>query len=93
MFLKRTKPRSMASQLVLLFTLAATLLLSCGLGIFYWIVVRHAFVEDNAVLADKVSGLSADFKESGPKIFGEFHNQFPILRRYCRNFLYPTRFR
>src|SRR6266705_768551 len=68
---KRTKPRSMASQLVLLFTLAATLLLSCGLGIFYWIVVRHAFVEDNAVLADKVFGLSADCKESGPKIFGE----------------------
>src|SRR5436309_7342448 len=71
MFSKRTKPRSIASQLVLLFTLAATLLLSCGLGVFYWIVVRHAFAEDNAVLADKVSGLSADFKESGPRIFGE----------------------
>jgi len=68
---KRTEPRSIASQLVLLFTLAATLLLSCGLGIFYWIVVRHAFVEDNTVLADKISGLSADFKESGPRIFGE----------------------
>src|SRR2546427_4003724 len=67
----RAKPRSIATQLVLLFTLSAALLLSCGLGIFYWIVVRHAFVEDNAVLADKVSGLSADFKESGPRIFGE----------------------
>jgi two-component system, OmpR family, heavy metal sensor histidine kinase CusS len=68
---KRTEPRSIAAKLVLLFTLTAMLLLSCGLGAFYWIVVRHAFAEDNAVLADKVSGLSADFKESGPGVFGE----------------------
>ena len=68
---KRTEPRSIAAKLVLLFTLAATLLLSCGLGVFYWIVVQHAFAEDNAVLADKISGLSADFRESGPGIFGE----------------------
>ena len=71
MFSKRTEPRSIASQLVLLFTLAATLLLSCGLGAFYWIVVRHAFAEDNAILADKISALSADFNESGPEIFGQ----------------------
>jgi two-component system heavy metal sensor histidine kinase CusS len=70
MSLKRTEPRSIAAKLVLLFTLTATLLLSCGLGVFYWIVVRHAFAEDNAVLADKISGLSADFRESGPGIFG-----------------------
>jgi len=68
---KRTKPRPIASQLVLFFTLAAALLLCCGLGVFYWIFVRHAFAEDNAVLADKVSALSADFNEGGPKIFGE----------------------
>ena len=68
---KRTKPRTIASQLVLFFTLAAALLLCCGLGVFYWIVIRHAFAEDNAVLADKVSALSADFNEGGPKIFGE----------------------
>src|SRR6266478_2415530 len=68
---KRTKSRPIASQLVLFFTLAAALLLCCGLGVFYWIVVRHAFAEDNAVLADKVSALSADFNEGGPKIFGE----------------------
>jgi two-component system, OmpR family, heavy metal sensor histidine kinase CusS len=71
MFSKRTEPRSIASQLVVLFTLAATVLLACGFGVFYWIVVRHAFAEDNAVLADKVSALSADFNEGGPKIFGE----------------------
>jgi two-component system heavy metal sensor histidine kinase CusS len=71
MFSKRIEPHSIAAKLVLLFTLTATLLLSCGLGVFYWIVVRHAFAEDNAVLADKISGLSVDFRESGLGIFGE----------------------
>jgi two-component system heavy metal sensor histidine kinase CusS len=70
MFSKRTE-RSIASQLIVLFTLAATLLLSCGLGVFYWIVVRHAFAEDNAVLADKISAVSADFNESGLELFGQ----------------------
>src|SRR6266571_6263436 len=68
---RRTEPRSIATQLVLLFTLCATLLLSCGLGVFYWTVVRHACAEDNAMLADKISALIADFNESGPKIFGQ----------------------
>ena len=58
-------PRSIASQLILLFTLAAALLLACGLGVFYWIVVRHAFAEDNAVLADKVDGLQTSFEQRG----------------------------
>src|SRR6266404_4410715 len=72
MFSKRTEPAAIASQLVLLFTLAAALLLSCGLGVFYWLVVRHAFEEDNAVLADKISALSADLKKSGgPKALEE----------------------
>jgi two-component system, OmpR family, heavy metal sensor histidine kinase CusS len=65
------KPRSIAFQLILLFTLAATLLLTCGLGIFYSIVVRHTFAEDNAVLADKMFALSADLRENGPEIFSE----------------------
>ncbi len=38
---------------------------------FYSIVVRHAFAEDNAVLADKMSALSADLRENGPEVFGE----------------------
>ena len=71
MFSRRTEARSIASQLVWLFTLAATLLLSCGLGVFYWMVVRHAFAEDNAILADKTTALSADLKEGGLKNFGE----------------------
>ncbi len=65
------KPRSIAFQLILLFTLAAGLLLACGLGVFYSIVVRHAFAEDNAVLADKMFALSADLRENGPEIFAE----------------------
>ncbi len=66
MFSKRPpKPRSIASQLILLFTLAAAVLLVCGLGVFYWIVVRHAFAEDNAVLADKVNALQTSFEQRG----------------------------
>src|SRR5437870_13553600 len=71
MFSKHIESRSIASQLILLFTLATALLLACGLGVFYWLVVRNAFAEDNAVLADKISALSADLHESGPNIFAE----------------------
>src|SRR5438552_4835693 len=71
MFSKHIESRSIASQLILLFTLATALLLACGLGVFYSLVVRHAFVEDNAVLNDKISALSADLHESGPNIFAE----------------------
>jgi two-component system heavy metal sensor histidine kinase CusS len=60
------KKRSIAFQLILLFTLAAGLLLACGLGVFYSIVVRHAFAEDDAVLADKLSAVSAALRENGP---------------------------
>jgi len=59
----RSEARSIATQLVLLFTLCATLLLSCGLGVLYWIVVRHAFEEDNAVLADKLAAIRTDLKQ------------------------------
>jgi two-component system heavy metal sensor histidine kinase CusS len=57
---KPAEPRSIASQLVVLFTLAAALLLACGIGALYWIVTRHAFAEDNEVLADKVAAIRAD---------------------------------
>jgi len=66
MFSKRTEWRSIAWQLILLFTVATSLLLASGLGVFYLLVVRHAFAEDNAVLTDKISALSADLHESGP---------------------------
>jgi len=65
MFSKRTEPRSIATQLVLLFTLCAALLLSCGLGVFYWIVIRHAIEEDNAVFSDKLAAIRADLKQPG----------------------------
>jgi len=50
---------------------ASGLLLACGLGIFYSIVVRHAVAEDNSVLADKMFALSADLRENGPENLGE----------------------
>jgi len=59
------EPRSIASQLVVLFTLAAAFLLCCGLGALYWIVVNHAFEEDNEVLADKVAAIRADLSTPG----------------------------
>jgi len=65
MFSNQTRPRSIASQLVLLFTLAAALLLSCGLGVFYLIVVRHSFEEDNDFLADRLSALRGEVSRSG----------------------------
>jgi two-component system heavy metal sensor histidine kinase CusS len=77
MFSKRAEPRSIASQLVILFTLAATFLLCCGLGVLYWIFVRHAFEEDNVVLADKILALRADLNRTGdPKALNE---EFKIL--------------
>lgn len=64
---KPTEPRSIATQLVILFTPAAVLLLGCGLGVLYWIVVRHALAEDRVVLADKVLGIRADLRSAaGP---------------------------
>ena len=72
MFSKPAEPRSIASQLVILFTLAATFLLCCGLGVLYWIFVRHAIEEDNAVLADKILALQADLNRAGdPKALNE----------------------
>lgn len=69
---KPAEPRSIASQLVLLFTPAAALLLCCGLGILYWIVVRHAFEEDRVVLDDKVFAVRADLRSGGgPRLLNE----------------------
>ncbi|MEY2528669.1 MAG: two-component system, OmpR family, heavy metal sensor histidine kinase CusS [Verrucomicrobiota bacterium] len=62
---KPAEPRSIASQLVVLFTLAAALLLTCGLGTLYWIVVRHAFEEDNEVLTDRLIAVQAELKTAG----------------------------
>ncbi|HEX4668287.1 MAG TPA: heavy metal sensor histidine kinase [Chthoniobacterales bacterium] len=59
---KPAEPRSIASQLVFLFTPAAAILLGCGLAVMYWIVVRHAFEEDRAVLQDKLFAIRADLR-------------------------------
>jgi two-component system heavy metal sensor histidine kinase CusS len=65
MLSKRTEPRSIATQLVVLFTVCAALLLSCSLGLFYWIVIRHALEEDNAVLADKIAAIRTGLTQPG----------------------------
>ena len=39
------------------------LLLSCSLYLFYWIVVRHAFEEDNAAIADKLAAIAIELKQ------------------------------
>lgn len=61
----RPEPRSIASQLVLLFTAASALLLSCGLGVLYWIAISHAVEEDDRLLADKVFALRAHIRNAG----------------------------
>jgi two-component system heavy metal sensor histidine kinase CusS len=69
---KLSEPRSIATQLVLLFTLSGALLLCCGLGVLYWIFVQHAYEEDNEVLADKVIALRADvFKLNDATALGD----------------------
>lgn len=62
---KLSEARSIASQLVLLFTLATMLLLGSGLGVLYSIVVRHAYEEDNEVLADKIVAVRAQLENAG----------------------------
>jgi two-component system heavy metal sensor histidine kinase CusS len=72
MFSKPSEPRSIASQLVFGFTLAAAFSLCCGLVVLYLIVVRHAFEEDNVFLADKIFAVRADLsKAGGPQVLNE----------------------
>jgi two-component system, OmpR family, heavy metal sensor histidine kinase CusS len=83
---KRAEPRAIATQLVFLFTIAAALLLSTSLGIFYWMVVRHSFAEDNAVLADKTSAVVAELQRTG-SLTG-VSEQFQPVRTGEPSFLY-----
>ena len=59
--------RSIASRLVLLFTLVSAVVVACGLGVFYWLVTRHTFEEDNAALGDKIAALRQETKAAGPR--------------------------
>ncbi|PYK50222.1 MAG: two-component sensor histidine kinase [Verrucomicrobia bacterium] len=74
------KPRSIAKQLVLLFTLSTAILLLCGVGVLYWTVVRHASYEDNSALADKAHALASDFEKHG----GVTALNFALTARYAR---------
>src|ERR1700736_612252 len=61
--LNSLRARSIASRLIWLYTIAATVVLSCGMGILYWIVVRHIYEEDNVFLRDKLAALQEDLRE------------------------------
>jgi two-component system heavy metal sensor histidine kinase CusS len=76
---KPAEPRSIASQLVFLFTPAAAILLGCGLAALYWIVVRHAFEEDRAVLQDKLFAIRADLRTGGGGA-GALNDELKTLR-------------
>ena len=52
--------RSITTRLIWLHTITATVVLSCGMGILYWIVVRHIYEEDNVFLRDKLAALRED---------------------------------
>jgi hypothetical protein len=68
----QAEPRAIASQLVLLFTVSAAVLFCCGIGVLYWIVVLHAFEEDDLGLRDRVAALRADLtRPSGARGLGE----------------------
>ena len=56
--------RSIASRLIWLYTIAATVVLCCGMGILYWIVVRYIYEEDNVFLRDKLAALREDLYEA-----------------------------
>src|SRR5438045_4588595 len=67
-----SRSQSIASRLIGLDTIAATVVLSCGIGILYWIVVRHIFAEDNVFLRDKLAAVREDLYEaSGLQVFNE----------------------
>ena len=72
------EPRAIASQLVLLFTLSSALLFCCGIGVLYWIVVLHAFEEDDIGLRDRVFALRADLtRPSGAR---GLHEKLQVAR-------------
>lgn len=72
MFSRPTESRSIASQLVFRFTVAGAFLLCFGLVVLYFIVVRHAFEEDNVFLADRISAFRAELRNvRGPDALRE----------------------
>ena len=64
--------RSITARLIWLHTIAATVVLSCGMGILYWIVVRHIYEEDNVFLRDKLAALREDlYLAAAPQALNE----------------------
>ncbi|MEP6808892.1 MAG: heavy metal sensor histidine kinase [Chthoniobacterales bacterium] len=65
MLSRPTEARSIGSQLVRFFTVATAVILGVGLGVLYWIVVQHAYEEDNEALTDRLFAVRADLAHTG----------------------------
>jgi two-component system heavy metal sensor histidine kinase CusS len=63
---------SIALRLVLLFTIAAAILLLATMAASYWVVIRHINRDDDRFLSDKLAALRDDLEEDkGPKSLSE----------------------
>ncbi len=64
----RPRSWSIALQLVLLFTVAAALLLVLAMGAAYWTVVQHGVHDNDRYLTEKLAAIRADIAaDSGPE--------------------------
>ena len=61
---KPARSRSIASRLIWLYTIASTVVLSCGMGVLYWAVVRHLYLEDSVFLKEKLAAFREDLSEA-----------------------------
>lgn len=62
--LRPSRPRSITSRLIWLYTVSATVVLSGGMWILYWMVVRHISDENNVFLRDKLATFREDLYEA-----------------------------
>lgn len=67
----RTRSWSIALRLVLLFTVAAALLLVLAMGAAYWTVVQHVVHDNDRYITEKLAAIRADIAaDSGPESLG-----------------------
>ena len=64
----RTRSWSIAIRLVLLFTVAAAVLLVLAMGAAYWTVVQHSVHDNDRYLTEKLAAIRADIAaDAGPE--------------------------
>ncbi|MEO8045497.1 MAG: heavy metal sensor histidine kinase [Spartobacteria bacterium] len=67
----RTRSWSIAIRLVLLFTVAAALLLVLAMGAAYWTVVQHVVHDNDRYITEKLAAIRADIAaDAGPESLG-----------------------